>query len=105
MTTVVWSLQAVEDLIQIRDYIRRDSPQYAALVVSEVVAAIERLRAFPESGRLVPERAGSGLREVLWRSYRIVYSHQPAHDRVELLLVFRAERLFPVSRPAPGGGA
>lgn len=105
MTSVIWSLQAIDDLTQIRDYIRRDSPQYAVLVVAEIVAAIERLHAFPESGRLVPERAGSGLREVLWRSYRIVYSYHPTHDRVELLLVFRAERLFPSSGPLPGGGA
>ena len=104
MTTVVWSLQAIDDLTQIRDYIRRDSLQYASLVVAEIVAAIERLRTFPESGRLVPERPGSGLREVLWRSYRIVYSYQPTHDRVELLVVFRAERLFPTSAPGAGGG-
>lgn len=104
MTSVVWSLQAVDDLTQIRDYIRRDSSQYAALVVAELVAAIERLRTFPESGRLVPERAGSGLREVPWRSYRIVYSYQPARDRVELLLVVRAERLFPAPADRPPGG-
>ena len=103
MTTVIWSLQAIDDLTQIRDYVRRDSPQYAALVVAEIVATIERLHTFPASGRLVPERAGSGLREVLWRSYRVVYAYQPTHDRVELLLVFRAERLFPAPRPLPGG--
>ncbi len=104
MTAVVWTPQGIEDLTKIRDYIRSDSPQYADLVVAEVFAATDRLRSFPESGRLVPERSGSGLREVIWRSYRIVYRFRPDHDRAEVLLVFRSERLFENAGIAPGGG-
>ena len=104
MTKVVWTLQAIEDLTRIRDYIRTDSSQYADLIVAEVFAAVDRLPAFPESGRLVPERPGSGLREVLWRSYRIVYQFERAHDRVSLLLVFRSERLYSNAESATGGG-
>ena len=98
-------MQAIEDLTRIRDYIRTDSSQYADLVVAEVFAAVDRLRTFPESGRLVPERPGSGLREVLWRSYRIVYQVEAAHGRVTLLLVFRSERLYSNAEASAGGGA
>jgi hypothetical protein len=52
----------------------------------------------------VPELPATGLREVLWRSYRIVYRFKKAEDRIEVLLVFRAERLIP-SIPPQGGGA
>jgi len=105
VTKVVWTLQAIEDLTRIRDYISTDSVQYADLVVAEVLAAVDRLQTFPESGRLVPERPGSGLREVLWRSYRIVYNYETAHDRVSALLVFRSERLYSNAESSTGGEA
>jgi toxin ParE1/3/4 len=105
VTKVIWTLQAIEDLTRIRDYIRTDSFQYADLVVAEVLAAVDRLRSFPESGRLVPERPGSGLREVLWRSYRIVYSYESTNDRASVLLVFRSERLYSNAEPSTGDGA
>ena len=105
MTKVIWTLQAIEDLTRIRDYIRTDSFQYADLVVAEVFAAVDRLQSFPESGRLVPERPGSGLREVLWRSYRIVYNYESAHDRTSVLLVFRSERLYSNAESTIRGGA
>ena len=63
-----------------------------------------RLQHFPESGRIVPELPAAGLREVLCRSYRIVYRFKKAEDRLEVLLVFRAERLIP-GIPSQGGGA
>ena len=64
MTQLWWSLQALRDLEAIREYIAVDSPRYAGLVVERIIAAVERLRAFPESGRLVPERSDPQIREV-----------------------------------------
>lgn len=55
MTQLWWSLQARHDLEANREYIAVDSPRYADLVVERIIAAVERLRAFPESGRVVPE--------------------------------------------------
>lgn len=46
MTVVVWTLQGVEDLTRIRDYIRSDSPQYADLVVAEVLLVFRSERLF-----------------------------------------------------------
>ena len=93
MTSVVWSPQAVLDLQSIRDYIAHDSPRYAALVVARLVAAVDRLEAFPLSGRLVPERSDGDLREVIVRPYRIVYRVRPGV--VQIITVFRASRLSP----------
>jgi plasmid stabilization system protein ParE len=59
-----------------------------------LIAAPERLAQFPESGRIVPELGRQDVREVLWRSYRIVYQFVPAADQVRILTVFRGERLF-----------
>ena len=98
MTRVLWTPQARSDLRGIHEYISRDSRHYAALVVAELVGSVRRLRDFPESGRIVPERNDPALREVIWHNYRVVYRHVQATKEVQVLLVFRAERLF------PGGG-
>jgi toxin ParE1/3/4 len=67
VTRILWSPQAVLDLESIRDYIAHDSPRYAELVVRRLIAAVERLHAFPESGRVVPERNSEDLREIIAR--------------------------------------
>lgn len=93
MTKLLWSPQALRDLEAIRDYIAADSPRYAALVVERIVVGVERLRDFPESGRVVPERNDQEIREVIVRPYRIVYRLRPGV--VEIATVFRASRILP----------
>ena len=93
MTSLLWSPQSVRDLEAIRAYIALDSPVYADLVVRRLLAAVERLREFPESGRVVPERNNPEIREVIDRPFRVVYRFRAGV--VEIATVFRASRLFP----------
>lgn len=79
MIPISWSPQALRDLESIRDCVARDSVAYADLVVRRIVASVDRLAAFPDSGRVVPER--------------IVYRRLP--EAVEIVTVFRASRLLP----------
>jgi plasmid stabilization system protein ParE len=67
VTPITWSPQSLRDLESIRAYIAADSPRYAVLVVQRIVSAIDRLAAFPESGRIVPERDSPEIREVIVR--------------------------------------
>ncbi len=97
MTKVVWSDEAKQNLEQIYEYIAQTSPRYAALTVAELFAAVYRLHDFPESGRVVPERANPALREAIWRTYRLVYEYR-AGGVVNILTVFRSERQFPSQR-------
>lgn len=53
------------DLQEIRAYLEADAPAWADLTVRRLVAAVERLRQFPDSGRTVPERQSPKLREVV----------------------------------------
>jgi toxin ParE1/3/4 len=92
VTDVVWSPEALRDLDAIRAYIARDSAAYADLVVRRIVAAVERLRIFPESGRVVPERNDPAIREVIVRPYRVVYRLRAG--AVQIVTVFRASRLL-----------
>ena len=92
MNRVIWSPQALRDLESIRDFIAQDSPLYAGLVVQRLVASVERLGAFPESGRVVPELQRTDVREVIRPPFRIVYRLRG--DVVEIATVFRSSRLF-----------
>ncbi|MGH9383883.1 MAG: type II toxin-antitoxin system RelE/ParE family toxin [Vicinamibacterales bacterium] len=59
MIDVSWSPRSVADLEEIRAFIEVDSPAWADLTVRRLVAAVERLREFPDSGRMVPERTSA----------------------------------------------
>ena len=65
MTTIRWSPEAADDLEGIRDFIARDSPHYATLVVRQILDAIEGLGSFPQMGRPVPELRDPDQREVI----------------------------------------
>lgn len=93
MTRIVWSPQALADVEAIRAYIAEGSQLYADLVVRRIVASVERLVDFPESGRMVPERKRRPIREVVVGPFRVVYRLHGGN--VEIATVFRASRLFP----------
>ncbi len=93
MTPIRWTPQAVDDLEAIHAYVARDSAHYARLLVERLFSAVDRLAAFPESGRMVPEFQRADLREVILGSYRIVYQLRDGHAVV--LTVFHGARLFP----------
>lgn len=95
--TVRWTEQAVTDIREIRAFIERDSARYGRLVAERLVQAAERLKMFPDSGRVVPELDRDDVREIIVGAYRIVY-HSEA-NAVTLLTIFRSSRLFPTDIP------
>jgi plasmid stabilization system protein ParE len=94
VTPIIWSPQAIDDVLGIQTYIRADSERYADLVVRRIVSSVEQLSLFPQSGRIVPERRDPEIREVILRPYRVVYRHRGSV--VEIVTVFRGTREFPV---------
>ena len=94
MNVVLWTEQARADLAAIHTFISRDSPRYASVVVTRLIAATERLTQFPKSGRAVPEFEDLFVREVVHRPYRIVYRLVGA-DEVHVLTVHHGSQRFP----------
>lgn len=92
MTPPVWTRRAIEDILSIQQFIAKDSSHYAQLVSQRLIAAVERLPAFPQSGRIVPEVNDPAIREVIQGSYRIVY--RLIQDKIHILTVHHAARLF-----------
>ncbi|MBZ4417802.1 type II toxin-antitoxin system RelE/ParE family toxin [Myxococcus sp. RHSTA-1-4] len=90
---VVWTERALRDLRDIGDFIARDDPRAAGLWVGTLVQAAESVAALPRSGRVVAELGRDDIREVLRRSYRIVY--RVRSRTLEVLTVFEGHRLLP----------
>ena len=97
MTPLIWSSLAERDVQAIRAYIAEDSARYADLVVRRIVAGVEHLAEFPESGRIVPERDDPTIRQVMVGPFRVVYRYRG--DSVESVTVFRSARMFPADLP------
>ncbi|MBM3324692.1 MAG: type II toxin-antitoxin system RelE/ParE family toxin [Calditrichaeota bacterium] len=70
---VEWTEIAWSDLEEAANYIAKDSPHYAAAFVSEVRDAARSLADLGERGRIVPEINNPSIRELLVRSYRMIY--------------------------------
>ncbi|MFZ1803342.1 MAG: type II toxin-antitoxin system RelE/ParE family toxin [Nitrospira sp.] len=92
MTPLIWTRRAIEDVHSIRQFIAQDSPHYAELVRQQLIAAVERLPTFPQSGRVVQEANNPAIREVIQGSYRIVY--RLIHGEIHILTVHHAARLL-----------
>jgi len=90
---VRWTPQAADDLQAIHDFIARDSPRYARAEVERILAALDQLEVFPDSGRIVPEYHRQDIRELVEPPYRLVYRRQP--ESVIVLMIFRASRKIP----------
>lgn len=94
MATVRITEQAWTDLEAVLDYYDRLAPGFSEVFEDEVIEKIQRLEQFPRMGRVVPEIGDEALRELIHRSYRIVY-HVDADDReVEVLTIFHSSQQF-----------
>jgi len=84
---------ALNDLRQlVAHYEREGAPAVGHRLVRQILAAVERLEDFPDSGRIVPEFGVQHLREVIDPPFRIVYRRDP--ERVRVVRVWRSERLL-----------
>ncbi len=90
---VSFAASAVEDLEAIRAwYAEQQIPEVGERLLREVIAQVQRLADFPESGRAVPELGLAQLREVIHPPFRIVYRLDD--NRVRVVRVWRSERLL-----------
>jgi len=97
---IEWTDPAIADLAAIRDYIARDSEQYATRFVGRIIEAVEKLTSFPELGRRVPEsRNRDRVRELLFQNYRIIY--RITANRIQIITVLHGARDLRRMKPKP----
>jgi addiction module RelE/StbE family toxin len=70
---LVWTDRALRDLEAIDAYIAADDPEAAVAWIDKLLAAAQRASHFPQSGHVVREKGRADLRQILVRTYRIIY--------------------------------
>ena len=92
MGRLKWTIQAVEDIEAIYEFIAKDSISYARLFTKDILQSVKRLDNFPKSCRIVPDLSNKNIREIILGNYRIIYRIKP--DLVEILTVYHSARLL-----------
>lgn len=92
---IIIAPSARADLESIVRYIARHNSDAAARVGYELIVRAESLAQVPEMGRVVPEFRQENLREIIFRSYRIIYRVLPAQQRIEIARFWHGARGFP----------
>jgi toxin ParE1/3/4 len=96
---IEWSEPAVIDLESIKEFIGRDSEYYAIEFTSRIIEMIEKLSAFSNLGRKVPEVDEESIREVVFYNYRIIY--KLADESILILGIIHAARDLNSMKPHP----
>lgn len=94
MAVLKWRPQALKDLQAIEAYYENIAPEYARLFVANVFEKVQMLERLPHMGRMVPEIGDAAIRELLYRSYRIMYVVDSEEEEVEILTVMHSSRQF-----------
>jgi toxin ParE1/3/4 len=71
---VVWSRVALRNVDDFAGHIARDKPEAAVKWLEDLFDLVGKLGDFPETGRWVPEVGSPHIREVIFKSYRVIYS-------------------------------
>jgi len=89
--TITFTILAINDLDDMRAwYAEQQIPAGGDKLLREIVSQVERLGAFPESGRVVPEFGLANLREIIFPPFRIIYRLD--ESKVRVVRVWRSER-------------
>lgn len=92
---VFLSQEALNDIERIVAYIAFDNPAAAQRMGDQLLDAALSLKRMPERGRMVPEFRKRDLRELVVRSYRIIYLVSASDKTVEIVRFWHGARGFP----------
>ena len=92
MAHIIWAPRAFTDLENLLDYIARGEPATARRFGEKVLARIESLADFPDSGSFVPEDETLTYREVFQGPYRIIF--RSTGSQVVIVAIHHGARLL-----------
>ncbi|UOB19431.1 type II toxin-antitoxin system RelE/ParE family toxin [Abyssalbus ytuae] len=91
MVQINWTVQSVNDLKSIADYISVDSVKYAKLQIIRIKTRTFILKSQSHAGKIVPEINKSNIRELIEGNYRIIYKIV-SEQQVDILAVHHSSR-------------
>ena len=95
---VVLSLSSKRDLRDIVRYISLDNPIQAVAFGQFLISKTKMLATQPEMGRVVPEFDDASIREIIVRSYRVIYRINHQNRLIEIIRFWHAARGAPEFR-------
>src|SRR4029077_7815685 len=102
---IVWSAEAVEDLVSLRAYIAEDSPAIAQRTVRLIIGSIEQL--LPDNPRMGRAGRVPGTRELVIPRTPYIVPYRLQRTTIQILRVYHAARRWwtVFDRPLPGDSA
>ena len=92
---IIWSPLAIDRTSEIAGYIAKDKRLAAKKWVETVFSKVDKLKEFPEAGRIVPEINKNQFREILYDNYRIIYRIE--HNQISILTIRHCKQILPVN--------
>ncbi len=89
---VIWTESASDDLGAVVRYTSRHNPDAARAVGYGIYDRVQVLIEFPELGSVIREMNDPDWRQLVFRSYRIVYHINRAQGLIEIVRVWHAAR-------------
>ena len=93
MVKIEWSKIANDNLLQIYNYIYQDSIYYAAKTINKIIQITDNLEFSSYMGRKVLEYNDDKVRELIYKSYRIIYEINL--NRVFIRRIWHSARILP----------
>lgn len=90
----------LEDLTEIKEYIQKDSAYYANKTIADIYERVENLKLFPSMGRYVPEFNSKEIRELIYKSYRILYTFNSKNVYI-LRVIHHSRNISKFETPIP----
>ena len=93
MVKIEWSKIANDNLLQIYNYIYQDSIYYATKTINKIIQITDNLDFSPYMGRKVLEYHDNKIRELIYKSYRIIYEINL--NKVFIRRIWHSARILP----------
>ncbi len=87
---IVWSSNANLDLINIYNYISKNSVFYARKTINNIIIKTELLSHFPYMGRVSLQYSQENYRELIYKSYIILYKIES--NKIHIISVLHSTR-------------
>ncbi len=91
MAYLNWTEQSIEDMLNIADFIGKDSIKYSKIQIKRIRERARLLIDHPYLGRVVPEYETESIRELILGNYRIIY-RIISQERIDILTVHHSAK-------------
>ncbi len=93
MARLNWTEQSIDDLLNIAEFISKDSVKYAVIQIRRIRERARTLKTQPSLGRIVPELNNDSTRELILGNYRIIYKFI-SEERIDILTVHHSAKIL-----------